>query len=65
MTQRAALKPSKSQITFRVLHELPERRRDVALGRARDLDDGLLLLGMVALGPAAREGRGHDVFLFD
>ena len=47
--------------TFRVLDELPERRRDVALRRALDLDDGLGL-GMVALGFAARERRrGHGV----
>ena len=41
-----------------MLDELPERRRDVALRRALDFDDRLDL-GMVALGFAARERRGH------
>lgn len=71
MTQRAprrrqAIKISQqnlSRSTFRVFDELPERRRNVALRRARDLDDGLGL-GVVALGLAARERGDHGVFVF-
>ena len=70
MTQRAprrrqAIKISQQKLssTFRVFDELPERRRNVALRRARDLDDGLGL-GVVALGLAARERGDHGVFVF-
>lgn len=71
MTQRAprrrqAIKISQQKLsrsTFRVFDELPERRRNVALRRARDLDDGLGL-GVVALDLAARERGDHGVFVF-
>ena len=71
MTQRAprrrqAIKISQQKLsrsTFRVFDELPERRRNVALRGARDLDDGLGL-GVVALGLAARERGDHGVVVF-
>ena len=47
-----------------MLDELPEGRRDVALGRAGDLDHRFDL-GVVAGGPAAaREGGGHGEEFF-